>query len=61
MTSETATIVEVSFLPNESALSHVRYLFATAQQSVGGDWTHIEVSTFEAGHCRLENFRPSGE
>ena len=33
-----------------------RHLFATTQFSVGGEWTHIEVSEFEAAHTHHEHY-----
>ena len=61
--TETATIVEVSFLPGaQSDCGHdvhvelCRHLFATTQFTVGGTWTHIEVSEFDAAHTHHEHY-----
>ena len=57
MVVEPATIVEVSFEPsNVGAVDHVRHLFTTTQFSVGGDWCHIEESTFTARHTNSDHY-----
>ena len=58
--NEPATIVEVSFeASNVGAVDYVRHLFTTAQLSVGGEWCHIEESTFTARHTHINHTLPS--
>jgi hypothetical protein len=59
LVTEPATIVEVSFLldaDSERNVDAVRHLMVTTQFSVGGEWTHIEVTQFDAFHTHVEHY-----